>query len=52
MLVYFPRIGGMTTADESPDGNVADVVGFMLLTAKSNDSCTKKIHKVNWMSKY
>lgn len=34
MLVHFPKIAGMTTVDEPPDGNVAAMVGIMLLTAK------------------
>jgi hypothetical protein len=52
MLVYFPTIGGITKAEEPPDGKVAVMVGFMLLMPKSHDSCIKQIHKVNWMSKY
>jgi hypothetical protein len=48
MLVYSPRIGGVTMADEPPDGNVTVMVGFILLTPKSNDFCTQKIHMINY----
>jgi hypothetical protein len=43
MLVYFPRIGGITTDDEPPYGNAVAMVGLMLLTPKSNGSCTKQV---------
>jgi hypothetical protein len=52
MLVYFPRPGGIIMADEPPDGTVAVMVGFLLLTPKSNGFCTKQIHMVNSMWKY
>jgi hypothetical protein len=47
MLVYFSRIGGETTADEHPNGNVADIVGFMLVTPTLNDFCTKQQFYMN-----
>jgi hypothetical protein len=33
-VVYFPKIGGMTTADKPLDGNVAVMVGLMFASAK------------------
>jgi hypothetical protein len=51
-LCIFPMIGGITMADERPDSNTDLMVGFLLLTPKSNGSCTKQIHKVNLMSSY
>jgi hypothetical protein len=46
MLVYVPRIGGITITDELPDGNDAAMFGFMFLMPKLYDPCTKKFIKL------